>query len=263
MSELLKSCMCTQAQLESASFQAWCDRLGQPRNHLHRKVWEWCYIAQALHERNLLQPGCRGLGFAVGQEPLPALFAAAGCAVTATDQPPDQAQIGGWVATGQHAAAVEQLLHPTICAPALFRERVTFRPVDMRSIPADLAGFDFLWSSCSLEHLGSLAQAEQFIFDSLRCLRPGGVAVHTTEYNVSSNLFTIRSGQTVLLRRRDLERIARMLRAQGHALELDFSPGNGPVDAMVDRPPYRPTMHLKLRIGRVVATSFGLIIQRQ
>ena len=42
------------------------------RNHdfVNRKFWEWCAIAQALEERNLLVSGSRGLGFAVGTEPL-------------------------------------------------------------------------------------------------------------------------------------------------------------------------------------------------
>jgi SAM-dependent methyltransferase len=262
MTTLLRSCPCTQAQLESESFQHWRDRLRQPPAHLHRKVWEWAFVAQALFERELLQPGRRGLGFAVGQEPLSALFATFGCELLATDQTAEQAQQGGWVTTGQHAATLEQLNAQALCEPERFRQRVRFRPVDMRSIPDDLTGFDFLWSCCSLEHLGTLAAGERFIAESLRCLRPGGVAVHTTEFNVSANLFTIRSGPTVLYRRRDLERIAQRLRTAGHQIELDFASGNLPIDQLIDHPPYRPTQHLKLKIGRYVATSYGLIIQK-
>jgi SAM-dependent methyltransferase len=259
---LLSSCPCTQAQLESEPFQRWCDRLHQPRRHLHRKVWEWCYVAQALDERKLLQPGRRGLGFAVGQEPLPALFAAFGCEIVATDQATEQAQEAGWVASGQHAATLEQLNTQGLCDPKRFRQQVSFRPVDMRSLPPDLGTFDFLWSCCSLEHLGTLEAGENFLLASLDCLQPGGVAIHTTEYNVSSNLFTIRSGPTVLYRRRDLQRIAKRLRTHGHRIDLDFSTGTLPVDRLVDHPPYRPTNHLKLKIGWFVATSYGLIIQK-
>ena len=42
-------------------------------------------IAQALYERGKLKPGSRGLGFAVGKEPLSDLFASFGCDVVATD----------------------------------------------------------------------------------------------------------------------------------------------------------------------------------
>jgi hypothetical protein len=37
----------------------------------------------------MLQPGRTGLGFAVGAEKLPALFASRGCRITATDLPSD------------------------------------------------------------------------------------------------------------------------------------------------------------------------------
>jgi hypothetical protein len=50
------------------------ERSGKPVPS-HRKLWEWCYIAQVLWERGLLQPGRPGLGFGVGHEPLAALFA--------------------------------------------------------------------------------------------------------------------------------------------------------------------------------------------
>lgn len=262
VAQWLKSCLCTQAQLASAPFQAWCDQLREPRNHFHRKVWEWCYVAQALHERGFLQPGMRGLGFAVGQEPLSALFASLGCSILATDQAASAAEQGGWVTTGQHAAHLEQLNLRGICDPAVFAERVRFRAVDMRAIPQDLGEFDFLWSCCALEHLGTMKLGEDFLFAALDRLRPGGVAVHTTEFNVSSNWLTRWSGQEVLFRRRDIERIARALRRQGHQIELDFTPGDLPIDKLIDRPPYRPTNHLKLRNGWFVTTSIGLIIQK-
>ncbi len=86
----LKSSLCTQAQLESAVFRAWCPRLGEGFK-LHRKLWEFCYIAQALRERGLVRPGARGLGFGVGREPLVAYFAGQGCAVVATDLAPRRA----------------------------------------------------------------------------------------------------------------------------------------------------------------------------
>ena len=51
----------------------------------------------------------------------------------------------------------------------------------MRDLPDDLGSFDFIWSSCSFEHLGSLGEGERFVLEALRFLKPGGVAVHTTE----------------------------------------------------------------------------------
>ena len=55
----LKSNLCTQAQMESPAFRRWSERL-RVRHGLHRKLWEHCFIAQALEERNMLGAARRG-----------------------------------------------------------------------------------------------------------------------------------------------------------------------------------------------------------
>jgi SAM-dependent methyltransferase len=231
---------------------------------LHRKLWEFCYIAQALSERGMLQPGRRGLGFAVGREPVPALFASLGCEVVATDLDPERAREKNWVDTGQHAANAEVLNERGICDPETFRKNVSFRVVDMNDIPRDLRWFDFCWSSCSFEHLGSIRLGQEFLVNMTRCVKPGGVAVHTTEYNVSSNDETLDNTDPVLFRRRDIEDVVRLLTAKGHRVgEVDFDPGADEADRYVDEEPYytrQPVVHLKLRLGEYVTTSIGLII---
>ena len=74
----------------------------------------------------------------------------------------------------------------------------------MNDISSDLSNFDFCWSCCALEHLGSLSAGMRFIERSLDTLRPGGWAVHTTEFNIFSDVATIERGATVLYRQRDL-----------------------------------------------------------
>jgi SAM-dependent methyltransferase len=212
----------------------------------------------------MLAPGKRGLGFAVGTEPLPSLFASLGCEVVASDQAPEGAAKDGWTNTNEHAAGLKDLLHPAICAPDVFYRRTRFRVVDMNHIPSDLRGFDFTWSSCSFEHLGDIRRGLQFLKNMLECLRPGGVAVHTTEYNISSNSSTLSEGPCVIFRRRDLEEVAGELRAAGHHLaDFDFNPGAGPADQVVARPPYQQPPQLKLELGGYVATSMGIIITKE
>ena len=256
----LKSCLCTQQQLESPVFQSWAQRIGEP-GRLNRKIWEWCYIAQALRERGMLQPGRRGLGFAVGQEPLVSLFADAGCEITATDLDTERAANAGWVRTNQHSRDLETLNRRGLCDSLDFQKRVTFRHVDMTRIPPDFkGGFDFLWSSCSFEHLGSLALGEQFVYNAMACLKPGGVAAHTTEFNVSSNTRTVDHRAVVLYRRCDMERIADRLSACGHTSEpFSFDAGDLPVDHVVDVPPYSQNGKLKLLVRNHVCTSVGMI----
>ena len=88
---------------------------------------------------------------------------------------------------------------------------MSFRPVDMTRLPADLVDFDLLWSSCALEHLGQPNRGPAFVLDSLRCLRPGGVAVHTTELRVKGN-DDVDLGGVVLYARHTMERLVARLR---------------------------------------------------
>ena len=252
---------CNQAQLQSPTFQDWVVRMREEPMRFHRKIWEYCFIAQALHERGMLRTGSRGMGFGVGQEPLTALFASMGCEVVASDLATEEAHKDNWVESAQHADSLEALNNRGICDPKIFAERVSFRFVDMRNLPDDLGTFDFVWSSCSLEHLGSIALGEEFIYKSLEYLKPGGVSVHTTEYNVLSNIFSITRGPTVVFRRRDLRRITDTLRQRGYRVDLHFTNGDLPHDFYVDLPPYKQEVHLKLLLGKYIVTSFALIIE--
>ncbi len=258
----MKSRICTQEQLESKEFQDWAERLKEQRGRMHRKLWEYCFIIQALYERNLLQPNVSGLGFGVGIEPLASLFCSFDASICATDISTDIAKESGWVDTSQHAAGLESLNLRELCPDELFDKNCTFQHADMNDIPDNLRDFDFVWSSCALEHLGSIQKGKEFIYNAMDCLKPGGIAVHTTEYNVSSNIFTLKQGGTVLFRQRDIKNIIRNLRRKGHHIEMDFTLGTLPNDQFIDVPPYKGDPHLKLKLNKYVITSIGLIIQK-
>ena len=95
------------------------------------------------------------------------------------------------------------------------RNHVKLRSVDMNSIPDDIEGYDFTWSACAFEHLGSIDKGLEFVKNSLKCLKPGGIAVHTTEFNASSDQNTLTSGPTVLFRKKDLELLGEEKCARG------------------------------------------------
>lgn len=258
----LVSSLCSARQLESVEFREWCRRLGDTFS-LHRKLWEWGYICQALSERGMLASGRRGLGFAVGKEPLPSLFASMGCDVVATDLDAADPRGATWSATNQLAAKQTELNARGLCYSETFRRRVTLRRVDMNRIPDELRGFDFTWSSCSFEHCGSIELGQEFLCRQMNCLKPGGVAVHTTEFNLSSNSRTITAGETVIFRRRDLEQLARRLRAAGHFVEpFDLSLDDRLQEALGQGPSSPSAGHLRLQLGPYLATSIGLIIRR-
>jgi SAM-dependent methyltransferase len=257
-----RSLLCRQDSFQTPYFSYWTETLGCELRY-HRKLWEFVYICQALYERGLIKEGMRGLGFGVGEEPLTAYFACQGCRITGTDMATDAAVQAGWTLTDQHAAGKEALRKPWLCADKLFDANVEFRACDMNAIPDDLTGYDFCWSACALEHLGSIEQGLAFIERSLDCLRPGGFAIHTTEYNLSSNADTVSEGGTVLFRRRDLEELHQRLAAKGHTMApLDLDPGYGEIDRYIDVAPYRDEPHLKLALRGYAATSVGIIIQK-
>ena len=253
--------LCTAAQFDEPVYAAWCATIGEaPRPH--RKQWEFCWILAAMRAANVIRPGARALGFGVGTEPLPSMLAANGVEVLATDAPMELMQVQGWQSTNQHAADLMQLHRPALVDPETFRSRVSFRPVDMNAIPPDLHGYDACWSSCCFEHLGSIEHGLRFFENSLETLRPGGVAVHTTEFNLGSNEATLETPGLSFFRRRDIEGMLERLAGRGHVVwPLNLHPGDAPLDAHVDAPPYA-LPHLKIEALGYVTTSIGIVVQR-
>jgi 2-polyprenyl-3-methyl-5-hydroxy-6-metoxy-1,4-benzoquinol methylase len=232
--------------------------------HPHRKLWEFVFIYHALKERGMLVSGKRGLGFGVGREPMPAAFAARGCEVMASDLPEGDARSAPWVRTGQHSAAVAALNQRGLCPQEEFDRLVNWMPIDMNQIPAALAGkFDFTWSSCALEHCGNLKLAKHFILEQAKCLKPGGIAVHTTELNLTSATDTTTEGDTVLFRNSDLDEVLKALVDAGFEADpLVPNKAPGLMDQYVDAEPYRSYPHIRLQLGNFVSTSVALIIRR-
>ena len=266
----LTSRACRQADIESPWLRHWSQVLGAPPFY-HRKLWEDCFILQALWENGAMQPGRTALCFAVGQEPLPAVLASRGVAVLATDIDAADGRAQDWVRTGQHGTGTDPLHRPHLSDRAAFERMVRFRIVDMAAIPADLrqGGFDMVWSACAMEHLGSLEGGCDFVLAAMECLKPGGIAVHTTELNLDAGEETLEDGPTVLYRPRHLAALAERLAAAGHRmLAPDLDPGHGILDRFVDVPPYDPARwpmglisppHLRLSVGGYAATSVGIV----
>jgi SAM-dependent methyltransferase len=252
--------LCTSGQFGEPGYDRICALLQEPPR-LHRKQWELVYIYRSIEQAGLIGPGRRGVVFGVGREKLPSLFVAQGCHILATDQPAGKAD-RHWSAVDQHADSLEKIFAPQIVERDHFYRDAAFRPVDMNAIPDDLADFDFCWSACALEHLGSLRHGLDFIRHSLECLKPGGLAVHTTEFNLGSANRTLERGKSVVYRERDLSQFADELRRQGYEITLNLHPGAEPIDLMIDRD-RDSDIHLRLYIKyRVLSTSAGLQIRK-
>ena len=257
--------LCTSNQLISRPYRRWCREMHSPAR-FSRKQWEFVYILRVLQLAGMLNPGKTGLGFGCGREPLAGLLAKHGCKILATDLEQGRALEQGWVNTMQHASGLDELY---ACAAEFvshrkFFERVAYRSTDMNNIPDDLYGkFDFVWSACALEHLGSLRHGMDFIRNSARCLKKGGVAIHTTEFNLSSNDATCEEPACSVYRARDMEQLIGELEAEGYQVSpLNLNTGDGKVDRYIDIPPYGFSPHIKILLSGYVVTSIGLIVRR-
>ena len=241
------------------AFSDWLHQMRLDASFIHRKYWEWAFIAQVLFERNMLKPDRKGIGFAVGSEPLPALFAKYGARITATDLSENNPQAENWKAGNQHATNLHALERPCVCDIKVFYENVKFLPIDMNAIPGDLNHYDFCWSSCALEHLGSVRQGREFILNTLSILKPGGVSVHTTEFNLSEDV-NVDLPNSAVFSKTFFEDMRNDVISMGHYFApFDFRLGSHPDEDYIFK--FENTEpHFKVLIADNISTSIGFII---
>jgi hypothetical protein len=234
-----------------------CQGIGIDPTRLHRKAWEHAAVCQTFcdHSRG---PDFNAIGFGCGKEPVVRFLAGVSTGrVVATDAPITQST-AHWLETNQHLSDI-------IPGPPA-ESGLSYRECDMRSIPSwFLTGdYDFTWSCGSFEHIGGIDAGLEFFCNQMRCLRPSGIAAHTTEFDVTSNSGTLETPDLSIFRKRDFEKLGRMLAAQGDRLfPLDWSQGEEKADKYIDHQPYEQGLaHLVIELGGYTFTSFILIARR-
>nr|OEJ80217.1 hypothetical protein A5482_06940 [Cyanobacterium sp. IPPAS B-1200] len=272
----LTSKLTTQEDIESDWVKYWCQCLHM-RPIYHRKVWELCYVTQAIYENIGDNPPKKGLGFGCGEEPLASLFASWGHNVTVTDLHPEKVKGLGWDETAQHTDSLEKAYRQDLIDRETFEKNVSLQYVDMNEIPISFDNqYDYCWSVCAFEHLGSIQKGLDFVKNAMNVLKPGGIAVHTTEFNYTNEPETIDDWVTVIFQQKHIEQLANELKTNGYDVApLDFSVGDGVLDRFIDVPPYavgegwlnkeswqdvNQSVHLKLSVDGIPCTCVGLII---
>lgn len=277
--EKLTSKLSTQHDLEAPWCRYWMRELKTPFRY-HRKSWELSYVLQVLFEHGMF--GKTGIGLACGSEMLPSYLIAKGCRITAGDKPfnqNDQAQ-EGWASSNQYTQSKESLYYTQLVERTLFEDKFTLAYVDMNNLPLNLhESFDFCWSICAIEHLGSIRHGLDFLKNSLKLLRKGGISVHTTEFNMFSDKNTIDNWGSVLFTKKHLSNLsAEIAQAGGRLYPFDFALGSGFFDRYIDMPPYphqnvagidtplpaiKLCPHIKLLCDGFPATCAGIILQKK
>ena len=151
---------------------------------LHRKTWEMVQTWRALRDFGALRPDAELLGIGAGQEPTLFLLTNEVARVHATD-------LYGAAGMWSGVAPLAMLTDPERCAP----KGITWRPdrlivqhMDARRLRYPDATFDGVFSSSSIEHIGSLEDVKHAMREIGRVLNPGGIAALTTEVAIGDGL---------------------------------------------------------------------------
>jgi SAM-dependent methyltransferase len=168
--------ICDIADWDDPLWQRSLDDLGamvEPERR-HRKEWEFAQGLYGLRQLRALHPDARALGLGCGHEPLIYFFATRLAEVIATDLYEGDFQNG--------EANPLVLEDPSLFAPFAYPpDALQMRRMDATRIDYPDASFDIVFSFSSLEHFGSRRLQLQSLAEIHRVLRPGGVAVLTTE----------------------------------------------------------------------------------
>jgi hypothetical protein len=253
----LESKPCTQADIEARWCRGWCATLRE-RPRYHRRVWESAYVLQALYEAEALFPEAKVLAFGPVDGSVISHLARNNVrsTVVATSAPPRR----------------EDLIDPHT-----FDHKVVHRSLDEQGLDG-LEGFDACWSIGNIGGHGSIRAGMDFLVESMKALKPGGLAVHVFDFNFANDEETLDNWPSVLLQRRHIEALAEELAAAGYRpRKLDFHMGHQPLDRFVDMPPFNldrtksfeslwqdgwQGAHLKVSVDGFPVTSFGLVCTR-
>lgn len=140
----------------------------------HRKIWEFNQALYGLRTLRRLAPEATSIGIGCGHEEFMYFLANRLRLVVATDL------YEGTYLGGESQADV--LEHPAKYAPFPYREHhLKVRRMNGLALDAAASSFDIAFCLSSIEHFGSMADKRQALAEMVRVLKPGGVAVVTTE----------------------------------------------------------------------------------
>jgi hypothetical protein len=214
---------------------------------IDNKYWQYVTLLHNIHTNFGSIEGNgekKALVVGVGQEPTVSFLADAGWRITATDFL-DNEKAEAWATTSQLADGKESLFRKQLCKKSTFDSQVDFINLDMNVIPTDFdEKFDLVWSLCALGHIGGYQKGLDFVNRSRQLLKPGGIAVHTTEMDSSLVLGKFDTPDLSFYKRVDLESLLHTISESGfHVPEHDFGIGCGVLDKELDVSPYRQTSH--------------------
>jgi hypothetical protein len=269
--------LCNYEDFLKKDYEDFCNLIGEQKK-IHRKQWEFYIIYKKLIEHLGVFNLKKGLGFAVGQEVIVPLFLNLNASITASDLDPTDPDSIAWINSNQHIAnGFNKYINSGYITKELLNT-CNFEFINMNNIPNKflLNEYDFIWSSCALEHLGSLQNGLNYIIKSLQCLKKGGIAVHTTEFNFKSDDITLETKGCVCYRKKDIEWLIKEVEQLGYYIEpINYNRSNNIVNNHIDNFPYNGSTsaiffdsnnydllksHINLNIEGHCSTSIFIVI---
>lgn len=155
----------------------------QPR--LHRKQWEFAQIFRTLQTLGFLRADARGLSMGGGVERLLYALARRVGHLTVTDLYESKS-----VWEGARTDDPDQFVKAAAPFP-IDPSRVSARHMDMRALEFVDRAFDFCYSSCAMEHIGTYDDFLMHLREVRRVLKDDGVYVLTTEFHYGDDAITV------------------------------------------------------------------------
>jgi SAM-dependent methyltransferase len=157
-------------------------QIPRPREHfIHRKDWEWALGIIAMNRFKKINENSIAIGVGAGKEVIPFYLANKIRHVYATDL---YAGIR-W----QKTATIDFVTNPAKYAPFSYKDSaLTVLQMDAANLEFPRDHFDIAFSFSSIEHFGddNHSGALKSMKEIERVLKPGGIAVITTEYVLNS-----------------------------------------------------------------------------
>ena len=150
----------------------------QPR--LHRKQWEFAMIFLALRKLGFLEADKTGLSMGGGTERVLYSIAKHVKKLFVTDLYDENTS---WDCA--RTLNPDDLIKNNMPSE-ITTNNITALKMDMRSLDFEDNTFDFCYSSCAFEHIGSFDDFGQHLDEVYRCLKPEGVYVFTTELQLGN-----------------------------------------------------------------------------
>src|SRR6187200_1831252 len=234
---------------------------------IHRKDWEWALGIIAMRRFGKLNEKSTAIGVGSGTEPVPFYLANKVKYVYATDL---YGQNDGW----KRAAPSDFPENPKKYAPFPYKEdALTVLRMDGTKLEFPSESFDIAFSFSSIEHFGGKnhSGALRSVKEMERVLKPGGLAVITTEYIINDKehleFFNRRTIYSDLIDK--LERLKLVepldLRITSKTLDtvMDY-PSAVYWDASSNDDEFKKNHPLVLiRVGNILVTSLMLTLQKR